>query len=53
MSDIAIRVENLGKRYLALRDLLTSAIHAPFRFLSNGARLHERPARPDRRVGRN
>ena len=39
MSDIAIRVENLGKlyhigpreRYKALRDVLTDAIYAPFR----------------------
>jgi len=40
MSDVVIRVENLGKlyrigereRYLALRDILTNAIYAPFRF---------------------
>lgn len=43
MSDIAIRVENLGKlyrlgpreRYKALRDTLTEAMSAPFRALKN------------------
>jgi len=46
MSDVAIRVENLGKlyrigtreRYKALRDVLTDAMTAPFRWLRNGAR---------------
>lgn len=43
MSDIAIRVENLGKlyrlgpreRYKALRDILTEAMSAPFRAIKN------------------
>ncbi len=41
MSDIAIRVENLSKlyrigpreRYQALRDTLTDALYAPFRYV--------------------
>lgn len=57
MSDVVIRVENLGKlyrigereRYLALRDILTNAIYIPFRFLSNGARSHDQPDRLDGR----
>jgi lipopolysaccharide transport system ATP-binding protein len=44
MSDIAIRVENLGKqyrigkreRYQTLRDTLTDTVTAPFRWLRNG-----------------
>ena len=43
MSDIAIRVENLSKRYrigqreryLALRDVLTDVLYAPIRGLSS------------------
>jgi len=46
MSDIAIRVENLSKRYrigereryLALRDVLTEALSSPFRRLKGGNR---------------
>jgi len=44
MSDVAIRVENLGKqyrigkreRYQTLRDTLTDTVTAPFRWLRNG-----------------
>ena len=44
MSDVAIRVENLGKRYrigereryFALRDVLTRAISAPARLFRAG-----------------
>ena len=44
MSDIAIRVENLGKqyrigkreRYRTLRDTLTDTVRRPFRWMRNG-----------------
>ncbi len=49
MSDVAIHVENLGKKYLigqreryyALRDVLARALTAPLRLLGDGRRKTE------------
>ena len=55
MSDLAIRVENLGKlyrigereQYTALRDVLTDALHAPFRRLFGNSQFAIRNSQSD------